>query len=75
MMAKGKKKARGRTAVPGRTVNPARMLDEASPAPPSPVKPVPIGRPVKDTQYKELKERAKKQRPPSSQKPQTDPGD
>ena len=57
----------------GEEFNPADSPDDNSPAEPSKTRAVPIGRPVSDEEYREMKERAAKDKPPSGGHKQEDP--
>ena len=65
--------ARGETTTAGKDRSPSQIPDEE--ASPSEVKAVPIGRPITREHYAALKEKTSKRKPPSSQKPQVDPGE
>jgi hypothetical protein len=57
----------------GEDFNPADLPEESAPAEPSTTRAVPIGRPVSDEEYREMKERAAKDKPPSGEHKQEDP--
>lgn len=61
------------SASTGKEFNPSDMPESSEPSEPSKKRAVPIGRPVRDEDYRKMKERAAKDKPPSGGHKQEDP--